>query len=104
MTAPRLDENARLEALASLPQWTLVEGREAIERGYRFGSFAEAFTFMTRVSFIAEEMNHHPEWRNVYRDVEVTLSTHDAGGLTALDIALARAMDQAARQLNAAPS
>ena len=104
MIPPRLDENARLDALASLPEWTLVEGREAIGRSYRFASFADAFTFMTRVAFIAEAMNHHPEWRNVYRDVEVTLSTHEAGGLTALDVELARAMDQVARQLIVAPS
>lgn len=104
MIPPRLDENARLEALASLPGWSLVEGREAIERDFRFASFADAFAFMTRVAFIAEAMNHHPEWRNVYRDVEVTLSTHEAGGLTALDVELARAMDQVARQLIVAPS
>ena len=104
MTAPRLDENARLEALAGLPQWTLAEGREAIERQYRFTTFADAFTFMTRVAFIAEAMNHHPEWRNVYRDVEVTLSTHDAGGLTAIDVELARAMDEVARRIIVAPS
>lgn len=104
MTSPRLDETARLEALTRLPAWRLADGREAIERRYRFASFADAITFMARVAFIAEAMDHHPEWRNVYRDVDVVLSTHDAGGLTMLDIKLADAMDKVALTFISAPS
>lgn len=89
----RLTEAERGEALASLPEWTLAEGREAITRRFQFRDFNAAFGWMTRVALIAEKMDHHPEWTNVYRTVDVTLSTHDAGGLTALDIKLAMAMD-----------
>jgi len=94
--ADRLDANARIAALASLPGWTAVEGRDAITRRFVFADFSEAFGFMARVALVAETMNHHPEWSNVYRTVDVTLSTHDAGGLTSLDIDLARAMDRIA--------
>lgn len=104
MTVNRLDEDERLAALASLSAWTLAGEREAIERSIRFASFADAITFMTRVAFIAEAMNHHPEWSNVYRDVNIMLSTHDAGGLTRLDIDLARAIDEVAARFISAPS
>jgi 4a-hydroxytetrahydrobiopterin dehydratase len=84
----------RAAALARLPGWTEVEGRDAIARTFVFRDFNQAFGFMTRAALIAEKMDHHPEWANVYKTVEVTLSTHDAGGLTALDVALAEAMDR----------
>ncbi|KRE06184.1 pterin-4-alpha-carbinolamine dehydratase [Bosea sp. Root381] len=89
----RLGHEARDEALATLTGWKLVEGREAISKRFVFRDFSEAFGWMTRVALLAERMNHHPEWSNVYRTVEVTLSTHDAGGLTELDVKFARALD-----------
>lgn len=92
----RLSTAARDEALATLTGWRLVEGREAIAKRFVFRDFSEAFGFMTRVALTAETMDHHPEWSNVYKTVEVTLATHDAGGLTELDVKLARAMDRIA--------
>jgi 4a-hydroxytetrahydrobiopterin dehydratase len=89
----RLSVEARNEALTTLSGWKLVEGREAIAKRFVFRNFSEAFGWMTRVALLAETMDHHPEWSNVYRTVEVTLATHDAGGLTELDVKLARAMD-----------
>lgn len=89
----KLDSDARRAALASLPQWTEVAGRDAITRSLRFDDFNAAFGFMARVALKAEQMNHHPEWFNVYNRVDVTLSTHDAGGLSALDVELARFID-----------
>lgn len=91
--ADRLTGQARALALGELPQWSEVAGRDAISRRFVFRDFSEAWGFMSRVALLAERMDHHPEWSNVYRTVEVTLSTHDAGGLTEKDIALARAMD-----------
>jgi len=73
--------------------WHMVEGRDAIRKSYVFGNFIEAFGFMTRAALWSEKWNHHPEWFNVYKTVDVTLSTHDAGGLSQLDIKLARKMD-----------
>ncbi|MDX2238730.1 MAG: 4a-hydroxytetrahydrobiopterin dehydratase [Hyphomonadaceae bacterium] len=84
------------DALAALPGWAQVPGREAIAKTFRFADFKAAFAFMTRSALKAEQMDHHPEWFNVYNRVEVTLATHDAGGITALDVALARYMDEAA--------
>ena len=89
----RLSAEARNEALVTLTGWRLVEGREAITKRFIFRDFSEAFGWMTRVALLAEKMDHHPEWSNVYKTVEVTLATHDAGGLTELDVKLARAMD-----------
>lgn len=89
----RLSAEARDEALVTLTGWKLAEGREALTKRYVFHDFNEAFGWMTRVALLAEKMDHHPEWSNVYRTVEVTLATHDAGGLTELDVKLARAMD-----------
>jgi len=89
----KLSPAARSDALASLPGWRDVEGRDAIARTFTFKDFNAAFGFMTRVALVAEKMNHHPEWFNVYRTVEVVLTTHDAGGLSELDIRLARKMD-----------
>ncbi len=92
----RLGADARDEALTTLSGWKLVEGREAIAKRFVFRDFSEAFGWMTRVALLAEKMDHHPEWSNVYKIVEVTLATHDAGGLTELDVRLARAMDMMA--------
>lgn len=83
-------------ALEDLPGWAAVEGRDAIGRTYRFGDFNAAFGFMSRVALAAEKLDHHPEWSNVYNRVEVVLTTHDADGVTALDVQLARFMDAAA--------
>ena len=99
--AERLSAEARKQALGSIPGWTEVQadvkGREAIGKTFVFKDFNEAFGFMTRAALVAEKMDHHPEWRNVYKTVEVVLSTHDAGGLTTLDIELARAMNAIAK-------
>ena len=81
-------------ALAELPGWSLVEGREAIAKRFVFKDFSEAFGWMTRVALVAEKIDHHPEWSNVYKTVDVTLATHDVGGVTGLDIRLAKAMDR----------
>ncbi|MGC2854559.1 4a-hydroxytetrahydrobiopterin dehydratase [Novispirillum sp. DQ9] len=94
-----LDAEGRRTALAELPGWRAVEDRDAIARAFRFADFAQAFAFMTRCALAAEKMDHHPEWTNVYNRVDVTLSTHDAGGVTGRDIALAKVMDQAAQAL-----
>jgi 4a-hydroxytetrahydrobiopterin dehydratase len=91
--AERLTDKARTDALASLKGWSLVDGRDAITKRFVFKDFNAAFGWMARVALVAEKMDHHPEWTNVYRTVDVTLSTHDAGGLTVLDVQLARAMD-----------
>lgn len=89
----KLEPAAKSAALAQLPQWRDVAGRDAIARNFRFADFGEAFAFMSRVALLAEKMDHHPEWSNVYNKVDVTLSTHDAGGVTEKDIAMAKAMD-----------
>jgi 4a-hydroxytetrahydrobiopterin dehydratase len=100
--AQRLSADARKSALKELPGWTEMEGREAIARTFTFKNFNEAFGFMTRAALVAEKRDHHPEWRNVYKTVEVVLATHDAGGVTSLDIELAKAMNAIAGQLGAA--
>ena len=84
----------RAAALAKLSGWSEVSGRDAIAKKYVFKDFNQAFGFMTRAALVAEKLDHHPEWFNVYKTVEVTLATHDAGGLTDKDIALAQAMDK----------
>jgi 4a-hydroxytetrahydrobiopterin dehydratase len=85
------------EALKRLPLWRAVEGgRDAIQRTYRFSDFTAAFGFMTRTALMAEKLDHHPEWFNVYNRVDVTLTTHDANGVTELDVTLAKLMDTAA--------
>jgi len=96
MAREKLSGDARTAALAKLSGWNAVAGRDAIAKKFVFSDFNAAFGFMTRVALIAEKMDHHPEWFNVYKTVEVTLSTHDAGGVTALDIQLASAMDEIA--------
>ena len=97
----RLSAKERKQALEALPGWTEVAGREAISKTFAFKDFSEAFGFMARVALVAEKNDHHPEWRNVYKTVDVVLATHDAGGVTVLDIALAKVMDQIARQFGA---
>ena len=92
--AKKLDDVARSAMPARLPHWQPVTGRDAIKRTFVFKDFSEAFAFMTRVALAAEQLNHHPEWSNVWNRVEVTLSTHDAGGLTELDLKLAETMDR----------
>ena len=89
----KLDEAGRAALPRDLPGWTMVEGRDAIRRGFRFSDFSEAWGFMARVALLAEKHDHHPEWSNVWNRVEITLSTHDAGGLSARDVALAKAID-----------
>jgi 4a-hydroxytetrahydrobiopterin dehydratase len=91
----KLTSLKRAQALVRVPAWKEVAGRDAIARKFTFKDFNEAFGFMTRAALVAEQMNHHPEWSNVWRTVEVTLSTHDAGGLTELDVSLARRVDRA---------
>jgi 4a-hydroxytetrahydrobiopterin dehydratase len=91
-----LTSEARAEALAALPGWAPVEGRDAIARTFTFKNFNEAFGFMTRAALTAEKMDHHPEWSNVYKTVEVVLTSHDANGLTERDVKLATAMDKIA--------
>lgn len=86
----------RAQAMLGLAGWTEAADRDAIRKTFKFRDFVEAYAFMTRVALIAERMNHHPEWLNVYNRVEVTLTTHDAGGVTDRDIRLAHAMDAAA--------
>lgn len=94
MAIARLTDAERDAALERLPQWRLREDRLAIVRSLRFADFQEAFAFMARVALAAEKADHHPEWSNVYNRVEVTLTTHDAGGLSARDIALAETIDR----------
>ena len=94
--AAKLSPDARKAALAKLSGWSDVAGRDAIAKTFVFKDFNQAFGFMTRAALVAEKMDHHPEWFNVYKKVDVTLSTHDAGGVTELDIKLAEAMDKLA--------
>jgi 4a-hydroxytetrahydrobiopterin dehydratase len=93
MAVERLTEAERAQLPAILPAWRLVEGRDAIARSFRFRDFSEAWGFMARVALLAEGQDHHPEWSNVWNRVEIVLSTHDAGGLSARDLRLAQAID-----------
>jgi 4a-hydroxytetrahydrobiopterin dehydratase len=88
-----LSEAERAGLAQALPEWSLVEGRDAIRRVFRFQDFSEAWAFMSRVALLAEKQDHHPEWVNVWNRVEIVLSTHDAGGLSLRDVTLARAID-----------
>ncbi|MCA3308013.1 MAG: 4a-hydroxytetrahydrobiopterin dehydratase [Roseomonas sp.] len=89
----KLNVTERAGLAATLPEWKLVEGRDAITRSFRFKDFSEAWGFMARVALLAEAQDHHPEWFNVWNRVEITLSTHDASGLSARDVRLAKAID-----------
>lgn len=90
---PLLPDAERAALAATLPAWHSVPGRDAIRREFRFADFSQAWAFMARVALLAEKHDHHPDWRNVWNRVEIELSTHDAGGLSARDIALAKAID-----------
>ena len=92
----RLIGDSRKSALAGLKGWSEATGRDAITKKFVFKDFNQAFGFMTRAALVAEKFDHHPEWFNVYKNVEVTLSTHDAGGVTELDLKLAEAMNKLA--------
>lgn len=93
----KLTGDTRAKALSGLDGWAEVDGRDAIQKTFAFADFNEAFAFMTRVALEAEKADHHPEWFNVYSRVDVTLATHDAGGVTEKDIALAAKMDAFSR-------
>jgi 4a-hydroxytetrahydrobiopterin dehydratase len=93
MTIRRLDEGERAIALADLPEWEHEPKRDGLYRRFDFDDFAAAFSFMTHVAILAEKADHHPEWSNVWNRVDILLTTHDAGGLSPRDIALARAID-----------
>ena len=95
----KLVGDARVTALASLQNWRPLDDRDAISKDFRFKDFNAAFGFMARSALVAEKMDHHPEWSNVYNRVSVTLTTHDAEGLTERDIELAKAMDAIAAKL-----
>ena len=94
--AATLSDDDRTKALAGLPGWSRTDGRDAIARTFTFDDFNAAFGFMTRVALLADKMDHHPEWSNVYNRVEVLLTTHDADGVTRRDIEMARFIDQIA--------
>ena len=94
--AAKLGSEARKAALAGLAGWSEAQGRDAITKKFVFADFNAAFGFMARAALVAEKMDHHPEWFNVYKTVEVTLATHDAGGVTELDVELAQAMNRIA--------
>ena len=92
----KLIGKARSDALASLKDWKEVAGRDAIQKSFKFADFTQAWGFMTKVALAAEKADHHPEWSNVYNRVDIVLSTHDAGGLSDKDVALARYIDSVA--------
>ncbi len=94
--AQKLTGQTRTDAIRKLSGWSEVSGRDAISKKFVFKDFNQAFGFMTRAALVAEKMDHHPEWFNVYKTVDVTLSTHDAGGVTELDVKLAAEMDRLA--------
>ncbi len=90
----RLSAQERDELLAALPSWRLVPDRDAITREFTFADFSAAWGFMSRIALLAERMDHHPEWTNTYNRVRIVLTTHDAGGLSARDAAMGRAIDE----------
>ncbi len=92
----KLSGQARTDALAALKGWTEVAGRDAIGKSFKFADFNQAWGFMTRVALAADKADHHPEWSNVYNKVEIVLSTHDAGGVSEKDVALAKFIDSVA--------
>lgn len=96
---PKLTEPERAQIPQTLSGWANADGRDAIKKSYRFKDFSTAFGFMTRVALVAEQMNHHPEWFNVWNRVDITLTTHDSGGLSSLDLELAGKIDVIARSM-----
>jgi 4a-hydroxytetrahydrobiopterin dehydratase len=94
MSREKLGREAIKEALAGLDGWKVAGDGDSMSRSFKFKNFSEAFAFMTRVAMAAEKLDHHPDWKNVYSTVDVTLNTHDAGGLTALDFKLATKMNR----------
>ncbi len=98
MPIERLTDAQRRDLLDALDGWKLAEGRDAIQKTFTFADFVDAFGWMTQVALVAERMDHHPEWFNVYKTVDVTLTTHDADGLSQRDAELAKAMDLIARR------
>ena len=90
----KLNGDERANELANLPEWSVIGDPDGIMRRFLFADFSTAFAFMTRVAILAEKADHHPEWSNVYNKVSITLTTHDAGGLTARDVALAESIDR----------
>ena len=92
----KLDAKARKALEQTLPGWSNVKGRDAIKKSFKFADFNAAFAFMTKVALAAEKSDHHPEWFNVYNKVDITLSTHDAGGVSARDVKLAKFIDSVA--------
>lgn len=92
----KLDAQARTALAAALPHWTPLPDRDAIHRAFRFKDFSAAWAFMSRVALLAEKHGHHPDWSNVWNKVEITLTTHDAGGLSRRDVTLAQAIDRLA--------
>ena len=97
MSIPKRSDSDVLAALGRLPGWSSVDGRSAIEKKFQFADFSEAWRFMSRVALLAESQNHHPGWFNVWNRVEITLATHDAGGLSARDVTLAEAIEKVAK-------
>ncbi|MDY7097776.1 MAG: 4a-hydroxytetrahydrobiopterin dehydratase [Pseudomonadota bacterium] len=91
---PELSDADREDLLKRHPEWELTREGKAIQRTFQFGDFSEAWGFMSRVALLADNHDHHPEWFNVYAKVEITLTTHDAGGLSTRDAAMARAIDE----------
>ena len=93
MAIEKLSREERETLLPALDGWALADGKDAIEKKFEFGDFVEAWGFMSRVAIVAEKADHHPEWFNVYNRVEITLTTHDADGLSRRDVDLAKAID-----------
>ncbi len=93
MAIAKLSDEERAALTSTLPGWKMVEGRDAIQRSFRFADFRAAFGFMTQVAVVAEQQDHHPEWFNGWNRVDITLATHDVGGLSTRDVELARAID-----------
>ncbi|MEL6360663.1 MAG: 4a-hydroxytetrahydrobiopterin dehydratase [Pseudomonadota bacterium] len=97
MTVQKLNEAERAAFFADVPGWEAVSGRDAVQKSFKFADFNEAWGFMSRVALAAEKADHHPEWFNVYNRVDITLTTHDAGGLSQKDVDLAKTIEIAAQ-------
>ena len=101
MPGSKISDAERTGLGATLPDWRMVEGRDAVTRSFQLADFKAAFGFMTEVALVAEHMDHHPEWFNVYNRVDITLASHDVGGLSARDVSLAQAIDAIAKSRRA---